>query len=221
MTSTMKKRKKATKTKSRKRTKKTTTWRRMRKKTTKNSLGLGPKSRPVRVTSIKVSSASNLGKRHISSRSPQTMRLPILHSTVFACSLIASAMLLSAQEPPASRPTPPPQTAPSAESSSKPSQARNSHGDDFLVRGTVFTQEGLALPGAELRIRRSSEKKFRWDTASNSRGEFAVRVKMGSDYEVVVRAKGFQEQALPVNAATGERVKELVFRLQRQTGKKS
>jgi hypothetical protein len=46
-------------------------------------------------------------------------------------------------------------------------------------------------------------------------------VKMGSDYEVVARAKGFQEQSLSVDAATGERVKELVFRMQRQTGKKS
>jgi hypothetical protein len=148
------------------------------------------------------------------------MRLPIFHSVVLACALIASAAFMLAQDPPASQPAPPRQ-APVTESSSQQSQSKNSHADDFLVRGTVFTQEGRALPGAELRIRRATEKKFRWDTASNSRGEFAVRVKMGSDYEVVVRAKGYQEQSLAVNAATGERVKELVFRMQRQTGKKS
>ena len=149
------------------------------------------------------------------------MRLPTFHSAVLACALITSAVFLRAQDPPAPQPGEPQPAAPSTESSSKQSPSKNSHGDDFLVRGTVFTQEGLALPGAELRIRRASEKKFRWDTASNSRGEFAVRVKMGSDYQVVVRAKGFQEQSLAVNAATGERVKELVFRMQRQTGKKS
>jgi len=149
------------------------------------------------------------------------MRLPIFHSAVLACALVASAVLPRAQDPPAPQPAPPQQAAPSTESSSKQSPSNSSHADDFLVRGTVFTQEGLALPGAELHIRRASEKKFRWDAASNSRGEFAVRVKMGADYEVVVRAKGYQEQSLAVNAATGERVKELVFRMQRQTGKKS
>lgn len=88
------------------------------------------------------------------------------------------------------------------------------------MRGTVFTPEGLALPGAELRIRRAREKKFRWDTISNSRGDFAVRVKMGADYEVMVRAKGYQEMSKAVNAKTGERFKDLVFRMQRQGGKK-
>ena len=149
------------------------------------------------------------------------MRLPTYHSAVLAGALITSAVFVRAQDPAAPQPAQPQQAAPSTDSSSKRSPDKNSHSDDFLVRGTVFTQEGLALPGAELHIRRASEKKFRWDTASNSRGEFAVRVKMGSDYEVIVRAKGFQEQSLAVNAATGERVKELVFRMQRQTGKKS
>ncbi len=116
----------------------------------------------------------------------------------------------------------PQQPAPSAESTSKanPGQPTGRHSDDFLVRGTVFTAEGLALPGAELRIRRSTEKKFRWDSETNSRGNFAVRVKMGSDYEVIVRAKGFREQSLPVNAKTGERFKDLVFRMPHQEGKK-
>jgi hypothetical protein len=142
------------------------------------------------------------------------MRLPILHCAVFAGALISCATMLGAQAPAA-------QQAPAAESSSKQAQNKSTHANDFLVRGTVFTPEGLALPGVELRIRRASEKKFRWDTASNSRGEFAVRVKMGADYEVVARAKGYQEQSLAVNASTGERFKDLVFHMQRQTGKKS
>ncbi len=125
-----------------------------------------------------------------------------------------------AQEPVQPAPAPPPQAE---SSSSKPAsgQGASRHSDDFLVRGTVFTAEGLSLPGAELRIRRSAEKKFRWDAISNSRGDFAVRVKMGSDYEVMVRAKGYQEQSIAVDGKTGERIKDLVFRMQHQGGKKS
>jgi len=143
----------------------------------------------------------------------------------YTLSLLASigVVLLSpglfAQEP--APPTPPP--PPAESSSSKPGSGQGSgrHSDDFLVRGTVFTAEGLSLPGAELRIRRSAEKKFRWDTMTNSRGDFAVRVKMGSDYEVIVRAKGYQAQSIAVDAKTGERVKDLVFRMQHHGGKKS
>lgn len=53
---------------------------------------------------------------------------------------------------------------------------------------------------------------------ANSRGDFAVRVKMGSDYEVIVRAKGFADQTQPVDAKTGDRFKDLVFRMQHQGG---
>jgi hypothetical protein len=135
--------------------------------------------------------------------------------------LIASLGFLCAQEPGApAQPAPEPQAG-TAESSSKQPPKKATHTDDFLIRGTVFTPDGLALPGADLRIRRASEKKFKWNDATNSRGEFAVRVKMGADYEVVVRAKGYQEQSQAVNAATGERFKDLVFRMKNQTGRKS
>jgi len=108
----------------------------------------------------------------------------------------------------------------SESSSAKSAGSTAKHADDFLLRGTVFTPEGLALPGAELRIRRSTEKKPKWETATNSRGNFAVRVKMGSDYEVAVRAKGFKDQSIAVDAKTGERFKDLVFRMEHQEGKK-
>ena len=143
----------------------------------------------------------------------------------YTLSLLASigVVLLSpglfAQEP--AQPTAPPPPAESSSSKPGSGQSAGRHSDDFLVRGTVFTAEGLSLPGAELRIRRSAEKKFRWDTMTNSRGDFAVRVKMGSDYEVIVRAKGYQEQSIAVDGKTGERIKDLVFRMQHQGGKKS
>jgi hypothetical protein len=148
------------------------------------------------------------------------MRANFIHSALLAGVVLLTSTGLFAQEP---AQAPPAQAPPEAESSSKqkPAQSAATHSNDFLVRGTVFTQEGLALPGAELRIRRTADKKFRWQTISNSRGDFAVRVKMGADYEVTVRAKGFQEQSLPVNAKTGDRFKDLVFRMQHQGGKKS
>ena len=150
------------------------------------------------------------------------MRLPILLTAVLTGALTSCVGLVRAQEPAQTPSTPQqPAAAPSAESSSKQARNKSSHTNDFLVRGTVFTPEGFALPGAELHIRRASEKKFRWNDAANSRGEFAIRVKMGADYEVVATAKGYQDQSVPVNASTGERFKDLVFRMQRRTGKKS
>lgn len=123
---------------------------------------------------------------------------------------------LAAQEPP---PPSPPAVTPQNESSSQ-QKPTGHHSDDFLVRGTVFTPQGMALPGAELRIRRASEKKFRWQTVSNSRGEFAVRVKMGADYLVLVHVKGFPDQSQPLDAKTGERFKDMVFRMPQQENKK-
>jgi hypothetical protein len=129
----------------------------------------------------------------------------------------ALSLTVRAQEP--AQPTSPP--AESSSSKAGSGQQASKHRDDFLLRGTVFSQEGLALPGAELRIRRSSEKRPKWETITNARGNFAVRVKMGSDYEVVVRAKGFKDQSASVNAKSGERFKDLVFRMEHQEGKKS
>jgi len=144
---------------------------------------------------------------------------PYSLSLLIAIGAGLSSVGLFAQEP--VQPAPPPPPAESSSSRPASGQSTSRHSDDFLVRGTVFTAEGLSLPGAELRIRRSAEKKFRWDTISNSRGDFAVRVKMGSDYEVMVRAKGYQEQSIAVDGKTGERIKDLVFRMQHQGGKKS
>jgi len=157
-------------------------------------------------------SASNVAKLRLSFASLNyPMRRFYFHATLLAGVLFLVVNLSTAQIAPEPAPA---QTA-SAESSSKQNlQKKTSHTDDFLVRGTVFTPEGLACPGAELRIRRTSEKKFKWSDVSNSRGNFAIRVKMGGDYEVFVHAKGFQDQSQTVDAKTGERFKDLVFHMQ-------
>ncbi len=93
---------------------------------------------------------------------------------------------------------------------------------EFLLFGTVFTEQGFALPGCEIRVRGAGERKVRWEARSDRRGEFAIRVPVPADteYEMTVLAKGYQEQTRRVDARTGSR-EDLVFRLQPATeGKK-
>jgi hypothetical protein len=125
-----------------------------------------------------------------------------------------------AQEPtpPPSSPAPSPQ-APAA-TPAKPGKSKYSHANDFLIRGTVFTDKALSFPGVQLRIRKAGEKKFRWESYTNSRGEFAVRVPQGSDYELVVHVKGFTEQTRAIDAKTGANQESMVFRMQPTTGGK-
>jgi len=123
----------------------------------------------------------------------------------------------------AQEPAPPtPQAASPAQSSSsaKAKKPKYSHANDFLVSGTVFDPKGYAFPGVQLKIRRSTEKKFRWDDYTNSRGEFAVRVPKGSEYEMVVQVKGFEDQTREVDAKSGLSEARIVFRMEPGGGKK-
>jgi hypothetical protein len=101
----------------------------------------------------------------------------------------------------------------------KSAKKEDSHANDFLIRGTVFTAQGLSFPGVQLRIRRSTEKKFRWEGYTNSRGNFAIRVPQGSDYEIVVRSKHFNEQTRTVDAKTSVREENMVFRMEPAAGR--
>ena len=132
---------------------------------------------------------------------------------------LISVVLTSAQEPP---PPPPPDQSnpPAAWSSSAKNNKKYSHANDFLIIGTVFTDKGYAFPGVELHIRRSAEKKFRWDSFTNSRGEFAIRVPQGTDYEMIVHAKGFADQTKTLDAKNGLNEARMVFRMVPGTGEK-
>lgn len=105
-------------------------------------------------------------------------------------------------------------TASQPQSSSSANSGKQSHANDFLIRGTVFTDKALSFPGVQIRIRRSGEKKFRWEDSSNSRGEFAIRVPQGGQYEMVVHAKGFADQAKTIDARSGSGENNVVFRMQ-------
>jgi len=110
--------------------------------------------------------------------------------------------------------------ASSANSGSSSSKGKHTHAQDFLIRGTVFRPDNLAFPGVRLRIRRAKEKKFRWETFTNSRGEFAVRVPQGLQYELIIQLKGFADQTRDVNATSGISEDNVVFRMQATTGGK-
>jgi len=135
-----------------------------------------------------------------------------------ALAVLFFAVSIRAQEPPppASTTAPPAPTAPPG----KPGKQKYSHANDYLIRGTIFTEKALSFPGVQLRIRKAGEKKFRWESYTNSRGEFAVRVPQGSDYEMVVRAKGYTEQTRTINAKSGANEENMVFRMQLTSGGK-
>ena len=99
-------------------------------------------------------------------------------------------------------------------------KAKYSHANDLLIRGTVFNDRALSLRGVKLRIRRADEKKNRWETYTNFRGEFAVRVPSGADYEIVVETKGFAKQSRSINAKDGNAEEKLIFRMEPVSGGK-
>jgi hypothetical protein len=97
---------------------------------------------------------------------------------------------------------------------------KSTHATDFLIFGTVFTDRGLSLPGAEIRVHRADEKKVRWEARSDRRGEFAVRVPRSAEYELAVRLKGWQDEARRIDAKAGDR-EDLVIRMQPAAGGKT
>jgi len=98
-------------------------------------------------------------------------------------------------------PSPPaPESAPATSSGSSSSKTNAKLIPSFLIIGTVFNENALSFPGVQVRIRRSGEKKFHWETFTNSRGEFAVRVPPGFDYEVVTHVKKYDDQTLSVDS---------------------
>jgi len=118
------------------------------------------------------------------------------------------------------QPTPP--VPPQDESSSagaKPKPQKYSHANDFLLRGTVFNDKALSFPGVELRVKRAGQAKFRWQTVTNSRGEFAIRIPQGFAYELVVHVKGYADQTRAIDAKNGGADEGCVFRMEPLGGK--
>jgi hypothetical protein len=150
------------------------------------------------------------------------MRIPLLalFLTVLLLPGLSTGQVQTPPPPPAPETTPstpPPGSASPQDSSSKPHRTIPA----FLILGTVFNEKAYAFPGVEVKIRRKGEKKFRYDLYTNSRGEFAVRVPDGIEYEVVVRGKNYKEQSQEVVANMAEVQKRLTFKLETATPPKA
>lgn len=89
-----------------------------------------------------------------------------------------------------------------------------------LIFGNVFDPAGRAFVGATVEIRREKERKPRWKTRSDARGEFAVRLPAGAArYVLTLRAKGYAEEVRTITVVNEERL-DLVFNLQPASGGK-
>jgi hypothetical protein len=77
----------------------------------------------------------------------------------------------------------------------RPSAASEPHKEKpyALIYGTVFDPDGVPVYGVKVKIRRSEEKKARWELMSDHRGEFAQRVPPGkADYVVWADFKDYK-----------------------------
>jgi hypothetical protein len=91
-----------------------------------------------------------------------------------------------------------------------------SHAHDYVIFATVFTDRGFTLAGARARVRRSEEKKFRWEAMSDHQGELAFRVPQGAEYEMTIEARGFKMQTRKIDAREDTRA-DLTIRMELQT----
>jgi carboxypeptidase family protein len=96
---------------------------------------------------------------------------------------------------------------------------RSPHAHDFVIFATVFTNRGFALPGARARVRRSDEKKFRWEALSDRQGEFGIRLPQGAEYELAVEARGFKPEIRKIDAREGNQI-DLTIRMEPVPGGK-
>lgn len=158
----------------------------------------------------------NLGARHLFSAR--------VHLTFWACrrrqALFPAAMLLLRFGFSAAGGAELPWQEPKQEKQeSEKDKRKKAKPEPFVLTGTVFTEQGFSLAGAEIRIRRAGEKKVRGRARSDRRGEFGVRVPVGVEYEVTVEAPGYEPQTRKVVAQLGAQ-SSLVFRMQPVRGKK-
>ena len=102
---------------------------------------------------------------------------------------------------------------------SPPAAQRKPSPDDCVFRVTVFTEKGARLPEASFTAHPAGKTKPHWDGYSDSRGDFAFRVSLQGDYEIVVKAKGYEAQTKKVTSDAGEKL-DIVFNLVPKAPKK-
>ena len=111
-------------------------------------------------------------------------------------------------------------SAPAMPGAAQASSNSKTHAHDFVIFASVFTDHGYALPGARVRVRRTDEKKFRWEAVSDRQGELGIRVKQGAEYELTIEARGFKPQTRKVDARDSNR-EDMTLQMEQLTGGKS
>ena len=91
--------------------------------------------------------------------------------------------------------------------------------DDGILYVTVFTEKGARLPDASYTAHPFGKTKPHWEGYSDVRGEFAVRVSLQGDYEIEVKAKGYDPQTRKVTSEVGDKT-DVVFNLVPRAPKK-
>jgi hypothetical protein len=150
---------------------------------------------------------------------PLSAARSLIFPALFLAGWLGLCVRTPAQQPqqplppvPPEQTTAPPQNAPrTGESSTNKTKSKI---PPFVILGTVFDEKAMAYPGVPVRVRLKGEKKFKWDTYTNSRGEFAVRVPEGADYEVFVHVKHFQDVSQFVSAKSGVIQQQLSIKMQ-------
>jgi len=148
---------------------------------------------------------------------------PVLLLTLLYIPNSACAQQAPSSAPAAAPVSSAPQGQPASTSPGSSSKSKKKPIPSFLIIGTVFDEKALSLPGVQVRIRHTGEKKFRWETYTNSRGEFAVRVPPGYNYELVTHLKNYLDQSQSVDSKVEVQRRlsiKLQPRIQSETGAK-
>jgi hypothetical protein len=100
-----------------------------------------------------------------------------------------------------------------------PAPQRKPSPDDGILYVTVFTEKGARLPDATFTAHAAGKTKPHWKGYSDARGEFAVRVSFQGDYEIEVKARGYDAQTRKVTSEVGQKL-DVVFNLVPRSPKK-
>ncbi len=129
--------------------------------------------------------------------SPGSVRSPGCRSLVclFLLLTASSARSWAWQEPAQPEPT----QGSSAQVAPTPEYRQNRKIQPYaVISGTVFDARQMSVYGVKVKIRRSDEKKAKWELYSDHSGEFAQRVPPGpADYVVWAEVKTAKGQARP------------------------
>jgi hypothetical protein len=104
-------------------------------------------------------------------------------------------------------------------SAGAPAAQKKPSPDDGILYVTVFTDKGARLPDASYTAHPFGKTKPHWEGYSDVRGEFAVRVSLQGDYEIEVKAKGYDPQTRKVTSEVGDKT-DVVFNLVPRAPKK-